>query len=126
MLEIDTVISIGPAGRPILVFTRMSLVTAAKHLGEVGGELLDGAPRAASGPQPAHGRLVSDGDGGVWVQEGYHPRGSVGSSDWFLLQSDDTLIGRIVMPEGFHVLSVRAHEVMVLQRDELGVEFVRA
>jgi hypothetical protein len=72
---------------------------------------------------PAHGRLVADGLGFLWVQE-YRLPGE-GEPAWLVFDPDGRLAARVSLPEGLGVFEIGADYVLGEVRDELDVEYVQ-
>ncbi|NIO33140.1 MAG: hypothetical protein GTN75_15290 [Gemmatimonadetes bacterium] len=64
-----------------------------------------------------------DGDLNVWVRKS--SRAGDQLSEWSVFSAAGELLGTVVMPPGIDVLDIGADYVLGLQRDELGVEYVR-
>jgi hypothetical protein len=64
-----------------------------------------------------------DGDLNVWVRESSRPGQQ--RSEWSVFSAAGELLGTVLMPPGVDVLDIGADYVLGLQRDELGVEYVR-
>lgn len=64
-----------------------------------------------------------DGDLNVWVRESSRPGQQ--RCEWSVFSAAGELLGTVVMPPGIDVLDIGADYILGLQRDELGVEYVR-
>jgi len=64
-----------------------------------------------------------DGDLNVWVRESSRP--GQRHSEWSVFSATGELLGTVAMPSGIDVLDIGADYVLGLQRDALGVEYVR-
>jgi hypothetical protein len=64
-----------------------------------------------------------DGDLNVWIRESSRPAHQ--RSEWSVFSAGGEFLGTVVMPPGVDVLDIGADYVLGLQRDELGVEYVR-
>jgi hypothetical protein len=64
-----------------------------------------------------------DDDLNLWVRESARPGQQ--RSDWSVFSAGGEFLGTVLMPPGIDVLNIGADYVLGLQRDELGVEYVR-
>lgn len=71
---------------------------------------------------PAFGRIVTDGQGGIWLQE-YQVDDSV-QPKWAVFSRQGKLRGIVVLPPRFHLLLADGDEIVGIQRDDSGVEVV--
>ena len=72
---------------------------------------------------PAHGRLVADALGYLWVQE-YRLPGE-GDAPWLVFDTEGRLAARVSLPEGLNVFEIGADYVLGEALDELNVEYVQ-
>lgn len=72
---------------------------------------------------PAHGELLVDYAGRLWVRHYTPPWDS--SNAWMVFDADGTWIGDVALPPGLQVLEVGDGYVLGLFRDESDVEYVR-
>lgn len=89
---------------------------------EISGSAIENRPFADS--LPSHGRLVSRADGGVWMEE-FVPPGTNAGNHWRVLDASGELEGRVRLPPSAEVLWASGDEVLLLEEDELGIEYVR-
>jgi len=73
---------------------------------------------------PSHGKLVARSDGGLLIEE-FNPPGSEPSNGWRVLGPTGELEGRLELPLSSEVLWAGPERILLLERDELDVEFVR-
>lgn len=73
---------------------------------------------------PSHRELVARGDGGLWMQEFSRP-GAGGANRWRIFGPEALPEGRIELPPTARVLWAGLDRVLLLERDELDVEYVR-
>ncbi len=71
---------------------------------------------------PAHGSLIADATGHLWVRETTRPADQV--PKWTVFHSDGHMLGTVAMPEDFRPLDVGADYVLGVQKDESDVEQV--
>jgi len=64
-----------------------------------------------------------DDDLNLWVRESSRPGQQ--SSEWSVFSDGGEFLGAVLMPPGIDVLDIGADYVLGLERDELGVEYVR-
>lgn len=64
-----------------------------------------------------------DNDLNVWVRESSRP--GQHESEWSVFSNTGVFLGMVAMPPVADVLDIGADYVVALQRDELGVEYVR-
>lgn len=100
-------------------------------LGRVRGDTA-GAARAidvrlATLPRPAaraaHGRVLYDDAGRIWISEAYHPLEP--PVRWAVLLPDERRLVHLVVPPRFEIYEAGEDWVLGRWRDELGVEYVR-
>jgi len=73
---------------------------------------------------PSHGKLVARTDGGLWMQEFSLP--GIGSENrWRIFGPEGSPSGQIQLPGNARVLWAAPDRVLLLERDELDVEYVR-
>lgn len=72
---------------------------------------------------PAHGDIVVDADGGLWVEE-YLPLGEA-DPKWTVFDSSHRLLGSVDMPPDFSVHQIGSDFVLGVWQDEFDVEQVR-
>jgi hypothetical protein len=89
---------------------------------EISGSAIEDRPFADS--LPSHGQLVSRTDGGIWMEE-FVPPGTDAGNPWRVFDASGELEGRVRLPPSAEVLWASGAEVLLLEQDELGVEFVR-
>lgn len=89
---------------------------------EISGSAIENRPFADS--LPSHGQLVSRTDGGVWMEE-FVPPGTDAGNHWRVFDASGQLEGRVRLPPSAEVLWVSRDEVLLLEEDELGIEYVR-
>lgn len=89
---------------------------------EISGSAIENRPFADS--LPSHGRLVGRTDGGVWMEE-FVPPGTNAGNLWRVFGRTGALEGRARLPPSAEVLWVSGDEVLLLEEDELGIEYVR-
>lgn len=73
---------------------------------------------------PAHGKLVPREDGGLWMEVFRRP-GTEPSNRWRVFGPTGRLEGLAELPPSAQVLWAGEGEVLLLEQDELGVEYVR-
>jgi hypothetical protein len=73
---------------------------------------------------PSHGELVAREDGGLWMREFSRP-GAGGVNRWRVFGPDALPEGRLELPHGARVLWAGVDRVLLLERDEFDVEYVR-
>jgi hypothetical protein len=73
---------------------------------------------------PSHGELVARADGGLWMKE--YPRPGTGNPNrWRIFGPGGLPEGLIELPPSARVLWAGVAQVLLLERDELDVEYVR-
>ena len=80
---------------------------------------------------PAIAELLADGEGRLWMKR-YAPSTDshwVGrrrsDGEWFVVESDGTLVARVPIPAGLRLVEVRGDRIAGIARDDLGVERVQ-
>jgi hypothetical protein len=73
---------------------------------------------------PAHGDIVVDADGNLWVEE-YLPMGET-DPKWSVFDSSHQLLGSVDLPPDFTVHQIGSDFVLGVWHDELDVEQVRS
>jgi hypothetical protein len=73
---------------------------------------------------PAFERLMVDVRGLLWVSEYTQHRPGEHPSLWWVLEPGGDLLGRVRLPEGFHLLRIGEDEVLGVERDELDVPYL--
>lgn len=73
---------------------------------------------------PSHGKLVGRNDGGLWTKEFLRP-GSDASNRWMISGPTGLPEGLIDLPLSADVLWASPEQVLLLERDEVDVEYVR-
>jgi hypothetical protein len=94
----------------------------ARSSGESVPEVQRGRPFADE--LPSHGDLVARADGGLWVQEFPVP-GTDRAAHWRAFNSEGLPEGKIEIPPDSRVLWVGPERVLLLEQNELDVQFVR-
>jgi hypothetical protein len=72
---------------------------------------------------PAYSGMVADELGCLWVERFRPPEDDVPVFDIF--DPEGALMARATLPEGSEVVDIGADQVLVLYRDDLGVEYLR-
>lgn len=72
---------------------------------------------------PAHGRMVADALGYLWVQE--YPIPGEGDPAWLVFDPDGRLAARVSLPTGLNIFEIGSDYVMGEIRDDLDVEYVQ-
>jgi hypothetical protein len=73
-------------------------------------------------PFPLFGRLIPDGEGGIWLSDYAIVPGVDGLADWSVITADGTWQGRVTLPDRFRILDVRRDRVLGVHRDSMDVE----
>jgi hypothetical protein len=73
---------------------------------------------------PSHGELVAREDGGLWMEESRTP-GSEPSNRWRIFGPRGLPEGLVELPLEAQVLWAGVNQVLLLEQDDLGVEYVR-
>lgn len=64
-----------------------------------------------------------DGERNVWVRESSRPGSS--HAAWSVFSAEGALLGSLAMPAGLHVMEIGGDYVLGVERDEMGVEYVK-
>jgi hypothetical protein len=73
---------------------------------------------------PSHGELVARNDGGLWMKEFLRP-GSDPTNRWMILGPEGFPEGIVNLPFSADVLWASPEQVLLLEKDEVDVEYVR-
>lgn len=73
---------------------------------------------------PATVRVVADGTGRGWVELAPVPD-RPGDAQWLVLSPEGELLLRVAIPRRMTLLSVMGEEIIVVERDEFDIEYVR-
>lgn len=74
--------------------------------------------------RPAHGPLLADRDGHLWVAE--YPSAGEPPTRWRILDRDGRWLGTVNTPPGLRLTYVARNYIVGVFTDDLGVEQVRA
>ena len=72
---------------------------------------------------PAHGRLLADAEGNLWVQE--YALLAETATRWTVLDPNGRWLGMVDMPEYFNVNEIGPDYALGIWRDDAGVQYVR-